>query len=99
MKIRFKVHHRPKGDAGDIPSYKAGETYTFDGPVSEGYAQKYIRLGLAVEAVDAPAPVVAPVFEDVVEVVDAFGREDDVKVVVPSMTTPRQTFHLKGKRK
>jgi hypothetical protein len=54
MKIRFKVRYRPKGDAPDIPTYTAGETYTFDGPVSEGYAQKYIRLGLAVEAVDEP---------------------------------------------
>jgi hypothetical protein len=55
MKIRFKVHHRPKGDAEDIPSYKAGETYTFNGPVSEGYAKKYVRLGYAVEAVEEPA--------------------------------------------
>ncbi len=58
MKIRFKVHHRPRGDAADIPSYKAGETYTFEGISAESYANKYVRLGLAVVAVDEPVPAV-----------------------------------------
>jgi hypothetical protein len=98
MKLRFKLHHKPKGDAPDIPSYRAGETYTFDGPVSEGYAQKYIRLGLAIEAVDAPVEP-EPVVDLVAEVTRESPINEDVKVVVPSMTTPRQTFHLKGKRK
>lgn len=83
MKIRFRLNHRPKGDAENIPSYKAGEVYAFDGPVSEGYAKKYIRLGLALEAVDEPAvvaveePALLPVVEDVVEEVVA----DDPPVV------------------
>ncbi len=70
MKIRFKISHRPKGDAADIPTYKAGEVHNLE----LSYANKYIRLGYAEEAVDVPVPsvvveepiVVEPVVENTI---------------------------------
>lgn len=59
MKITFKVDHTPKGQAPDRPSYKAGTTYDFSGPVGESYARKYLAHGLADPAAVAeiaPAP-------------------------------------------
>lgn len=60
MRITFLQTFRPKGQADDIPTYVAGETYAFDGPVAEGYAQKYLDRGLAEVAkpkAKAPEPV------------------------------------------
>jgi hypothetical protein len=48
MKIKFVKGHKPKGHAEDIPDYKMGEVYDFNGPVAEGYARKYIERGYAV---------------------------------------------------
>lgn len=65
MRITFLQNFRPKGQADDIPTYVAGETYSFDGPVAEGYAEKYINRELAelakpVVVETAPAPIPEP---------------------------------------
>jgi hypothetical protein len=54
MKIKFVQGYVVKGDAPDLPSYKEGEVYEFVGFTPESYANKYIRLGYAVEHKDAP---------------------------------------------
>ncbi len=86
MKIRFKVHHRPKGDAENIPTYKAGEVHDLE----LSYANKYIRLGYAVEAVDEPAPVVeVPAELRVVEIdpeTEVHVGEAEAVVVKPGAT-------------
>ena len=89
MKIRFKINHRPKGDAADIPSYKAGDVHDLE----LSYASKYIRLGYAEEAVDLPPvadpePGVETIFEDVPEIVDQFGREPVEAPVVDFQRRP-----------
>lgn len=71
MRITFLQTFRPKGQADDIPTYVAGETYAFDGPVAEGYAQKYLDRGLAEVAKPKARPVEPepqPVEPDPVEV-------------------------------
>ena len=48
MKIKFVKTFRPAGQAKDIPTYTAGETYT----IADDYARKYIKREFAVEAKD-----------------------------------------------
>lgn len=50
-KITFIVDHTPKGQAADRPTYKAGETYDLE----QSYAEKYKRLGFAVDEAAAKA--------------------------------------------
>ena len=89
MKIRFKVHHRPKGDAADIPTYKAGETHDLE----LSYAQKYIRLGYAEAAVDEPAPVVEPVVvEELRAAYDAIVSLEAQPVVASAPVAPPREF-------
>ena len=51
-KITFTVDHKVQQHDGNGPEYKAGQTYDLHG----SYAEKYKRLGYAVDYV-APAPV------------------------------------------
>jgi hypothetical protein len=74
MKLKFLRGYKPKGSSPDIPTYKEGEVYEFNGPVSEGYADKYVRLGLA-EVYVAPK-VEAPKPAEVAEPKDAVSRAD-----------------------
>jgi hypothetical protein len=55
MKIKFVKTFRPAGQAKDIPTYTAGETYT----IADDYARKYIKRELAIEAKDEPKPVLS----------------------------------------
>jgi hypothetical protein len=69
MKIKFVKTFRPAGQAKNIPTYQADETYT----IADDYARKYIKRELAIEAKDEPKaeppkPVVAPVAPAKVEV-------------------------------
>ena len=78
MKIKFVKGHKPKGHSADIPEYREGEVYDFTGQVSEGYAEKYIRLGYAVAHVAVKPVVVEPV-ESVAETVSGGIKVDAVK--------------------
>jgi len=51
-KITFTVDHKVQQHDGNGPEYKAGQSYDLHG----SYAEKYKRLGYAVDYV-APAPV------------------------------------------
>lgn len=44
-KVMFTTDFTPKGQSPDIPTYKAGEIYDLE----RSYAEKYKRLGLAVD--------------------------------------------------
>jgi hypothetical protein len=57
MRITFTTDYTPDGQAPNRPTYKAGETYEFNGPVAGTYGRKYVARGLAVPAVDLPAAV------------------------------------------
>lgn len=58
-KITFVKDHKPRGDDPSIPSYKAGESYD----LSSSYAEKYKRLGYAVDHVVVPPAIVATAVE------------------------------------
>lgn len=57
MQIKFVKGHKPTGQAKNIPDYKVGDVVSFDGPVAETYALKYIRRGFAVAHVNEPKAV------------------------------------------
>lgn len=65
-KVTFVKKHRPKGDDPAIPTYKAGESYELE----LSYAEKYKRLGLAVDYVE-PAAKPEPVAGEHTESEDA----------------------------
>lgn len=56
MKIKFLGDFTPKGQSADRPTYKKDEVVSFDGPVAETYARKYIERKIA-EEVKAEAVV------------------------------------------
>lgn len=60
MKIKFKQRHAVVQGDGRGPVYNAGDVVSFDGPVNETYARKYIARGYA-EIYVAPAPEPVPV--------------------------------------
>lgn len=68
-KIEFVVDHKVQQHDGKGPEYKAGQVYD----LHISYAEKYKRLGYAVDHVEKakPAPVAAaPVFSPPIETVN-----------------------------
>lgn len=78
MKIKFKRNFRPKGDAADIVTYKAGEVYD----LANSYALKYIAREYAEALVEALPEV---------EFVPAFTKIEThvVEVVEPVKPAPK----------
>lgn len=65
MKIKFLKPHKVQQGDGQGPRYSVGEEVSFDGPVAETYARKYIERGLAEEVMaEAPKPVEAAPAQD-----------------------------------